>query len=345
MAQHLVSGLRDIDPPGFELILWGRADLIGEVPDWCRIAATDTNGAEWRGQGGLRSTPPHTGGVFLHQVRPLRDWNTVSVIYDTIQIRMTSPRRRPAVTAFLRRVARRSAVVLTISDHSRDCIARELGRPAEQIGRIDLPLDTALAERVRARRDAMSAADPAWLPSDVLYVGRLDVHKNIPGLIEAFAQSGLADGRQLRLFGPAVDESEPLRRVAAEHDLADGALDVAADRSDEQLIDAYANAAMLVLPSFEEGWGLPAAEAAACGIPVIATSYGSLPEVARLAHGPFHLVDVHAPGALTAALSEHVVDPDLATMRDDSLATVRSAPDAVGLADTVVRSIAQTRST
>ena len=48
-------------------------------------------------------------------------------------------------------------------------------------------------------------------------------------------------------------------------------------------IDLYADALMLVLPSYEEGFGLPVLEAMACGVPVIVSSRGSLPEVAGAA--------------------------------------------------------------
>jgi glycosyltransferase involved in cell wall biosynthesis len=43
---------------------------------------------------------------------------------------------------------------------------------------------------------------------------------------------------------------------------------------------------MLVLPSYEEGFGLPVLEAMACGVPVIVSSRGSLPEVAGAAAAP-----------------------------------------------------------
>ena len=51
-------------------------------------------------------------------------------------------------------------------------------------------------------------------------------------------------------------------------------------------IDLYADASMLVLPSYEEGFGLPVLEAMACGVPVIVSSRGSLPEVAGAAATP-----------------------------------------------------------
>ncbi|WP_243543959.1 glycosyltransferase [Pseudodesulfovibrio tunisiensis] len=49
--------------------------------------------------------------------------------------------------------------------------------------------------------------------------------------------------------------------------------------SDAELVGVYSGALALVFPSKYEGFGLPVAEAQACGCPVIATRCASLPEV------------------------------------------------------------------
>jgi glycosyltransferase involved in cell wall biosynthesis len=49
--------------------------------------------------------------------------------------------------------------------------------------------------------------------------------------------------------------------------------------STEQVVQAYARAQLLVSPSLYEGFGLPAAEALACGTPVVATTAGALPDI------------------------------------------------------------------
>jgi glycosyltransferase involved in cell wall biosynthesis len=47
----------------------------------------------------------------------------------------------------------------------------------------------------------------------------------------------------------------------------------------DELVKRYSAAKIAVVPSLYEGFGLPAAEAMACGVPVIATTGGALPEV------------------------------------------------------------------
>jgi len=53
----------------------------------------------------------------------------------------------------------------------------------------------------------------------------------------------------------------------------------------------YANATLFVMPSFEEGFGLPVLEAMASGIPVIASDGGALPEIVGNAGLIFHCSD------------------------------------------------------
>ncbi len=69
-------------------------------------------------------------------------------------------------------------------------------------------------------------------------------------------------------------------------------------------MDLFARAHMLVLPSLDEGFGLPVLEAMACGVPVVVSSGGSLPEVAGDAATPVAPDDVDGFAAAMAALLE-----------------------------------------
>jgi len=67
------------------------------------------------------------------------------------------------------------------------------------------------------------------------------------------------------------------------------------------LPDYYRAAAISVVPSLEEGFGIPAAEAMGCEVPVVASDAGGLPEVVE--HGVTGLV---VPRGDTAALAEAI---------------------------------------
>jgi glycosyltransferase involved in cell wall biosynthesis len=70
--------------------------------------------------------------------------------------------------------------------------------------------------------------------------------------------------------------------------------------ADSDLPALYGGAAVVVLPSLDEGFGLPALEALACGAPVVASRRGALPEVVGEAG---LLVDPEDEAALVAALA------------------------------------------
>jgi glycosyltransferase involved in cell wall biosynthesis len=86
---------------------------------------------------------------------------------------------------------------------------------------------------------------------------------------------------------------------------------------DPELVELYNAAQAAVLPSLEEGFGLPAVEAMACGTPLICSDRGSLPEVV----GPAgRLFDPGRPDELAAVLRQVLGDERLRdSMRESGL--------------------------
>jgi len=76
--------------------------------------------------------------------------------------------------------------------------------------------------------------------------------------------------------------------------------------STEQMVEYYAEASIAVVPSVYEGFGLPAAEAMACGVPLVSTDGGALPEVVGAAA---MVVPTQSPDALAQAIDSLLRDP------------------------------------
>lgn len=174
----------------------------------------------------------------------------------------------------------------------RELVPRALGRGAQVVTptavvaaavreHYGLPWDrvTAVPHGVEDQWFEAPPATPAWfrgrgLPEDYLvFVGSLDPRKNLPRLLEAHAILRAMDSQApaLVLAGPAGRE-QSLQGRAGVH--LTGWLD------DADLRSLVAASRALVLPSTDEGFGLPVLEALAAGRPVVISDLPVLHEVA-----------------------------------------------------------------
>lgn len=110
--------------------------------------------------------------------------------------------------------------------------------------------------------------------------------------------------------GSGLAKPEGLHKLAAELGIADMVL-FRPPVGQEQLADWYRAASVLVMPSYSESFGLVAAEAQACGTPVVAASVGGLPVVVRDGVSGY-LIDGHDPAEYARALRRFTTDPALA---------------------------------
>ena len=79
---------------------------------------------------------------------------------------------------------------------------------------------------------------------------------------------------------------------------------------DRRIVELYAEAELAVVPSLYEGFSLPAIEAMSCGVPLVATTGGALPEVAGKHGETCFLTEPGDAEALAAALQEALDHPD-----------------------------------
>jgi len=156
----------------------------------------------------------------------------------------------------------------------------------------------------------------------LLHVGTLEPRKNLSSLLRAYAslrRSGAID-HKLVLAGDRGWGYEPLLGLAEELGVVGDALFLGRVPA-AHLPALYNDAELLVYPTLYEGFGLPALEAMACGLPVIASNTSSLPEVLGEA-GLF--VDATDERTLAEAIVRVLDDADLsARMRSLGLERAR----------------------
>jgi glycosyltransferase involved in cell wall biosynthesis len=81
--------------------------------------------------------------------------------------------------------------------------------------------------------------------------------------------------------------------------------------SDDELSEWYGAAELAIVPSLYEGFSLPAIEAMSCGVPLVATTGGALPEVVGRDGESALLVEPNDPGALAVAILRALGDAEL----------------------------------
>jgi glycosyltransferase involved in cell wall biosynthesis len=197
--------------------------------------------------------------------------------------------------------ARRAPAIVVSSAYTAADVHHTLDVPAERI-HLCRPGAPAWADAVRLRRRTEAR-------EHILFLGTLDPRKNIGVLLAAYRQlrAEVNHAPRLVLAGGVPSSAAAWQSEAAAPDLA-GHVSLAGYVSQARRMDLFARAHLLVLPSLDEGFGLPVLEAMACGVPVVVSSGGSLPEVAGDAATPIAAGDVDGFAAAMAAL----LDPDVA---------------------------------
>jgi len=272
-TEYLLRGLRELQPAG-RWLLWGTAAVRPYTWPTAEVHET-TRSPHWQpSQFAIPYMPAHDVALYMHQVRPLRPGRAVTLIHDTMQLRFgSSGWRKLAKRVSHHVVARLSTSFVTVSEYSKATIERDLGIDGERLRVVRYPVDNELVTRVRSLHATLPGVDRA------LYVGQFATHKNLERLIAGFGETTFAArGGQLLLVGGDGNWQDRLRRVAGL--VAPGvSVTVEGAVAQERLEELYATSRLLAMPSLEEGFGLPAWEALSLGLPVCASTAGSLPEV------------------------------------------------------------------
>ncbi len=199
------------------------------------------------------------------------------------------------------RVVKQLPAVLTVSHNSKIDIHDQMGVALDRLTVVPVGVDH---EVFRPYDDVVKKKGRLMVTSSS------DVPmKGLVPLLEAIAK--LRVEREIDLI--VIGKPQPKGRVARALDRL-GLSDIVttiSGVSDEELARLYGEAEVAIVPSLYEGFSLPAIEAMSCGVPVVATTGGALPEVVGVSGETGLLVEPNNPEALVEAIGRLLDDAEL----------------------------------
>jgi len=232
----------------------------------------------------------------------------ITVDRDLDMEHATSPWKRATLRrwyAFLEmqmKVAKQIPRLVTVSENSRRDIVSQMGVPEDRLHIVPVGVD---------QQTFRPLPQVARVPGRIMTTASADVPmKGLIPLLEAIAKLRVErEDVHLVVIGKQKDKSKipaVLDRLGLEH-----AVEFVSGVEQERIIELYAEAEIAVVPSLYEGFSLPAIEAMACGVPLVATTGGALPEVV----GPDGIaaltVPPNDPSELALAIGRMLDDPEL----------------------------------
>jgi len=195
-------------------------------------------------------------------------------------------------------VAPRLDKIVTVSEASRSEIERYFAIPEKEVAVVHNGTDTELFRPVSSVEKE----------TDLLFVGRTeDRKKGLGTLLEAMAL--LPEHVTLKIVDGRIPDDGLVMRFLERHPIGHRVKLVRRMLEIEELVREYSSARAAVVPSFFEGFGFPASEAMACGLPVIANAAGALPEVVGSDGVAGRLVPPKHPQAMADAILDVLADP------------------------------------
>lgn len=213
--------------------------------------------------------------------------------------------KQSAYRFVLRRGLRQAKKIITVSDFTKRDLARQLKIPEQKMQTVYLAGEKILAQFATLPNPpdfgvylgAKFGVNKPFL----LSVGSFYPHKNLANLFCAFQRLRRDYGRDWQLVAVGSKDYfyEQMRKsVKLDRETWDNI--VFTDAVDDKILDGlYRAARLFVFPSYYEGFGLPALEAASRGLPVVASKAAAIPEIMGAAAYYF---DPANPSAMAAAL-------------------------------------------
>jgi glycosyltransferase involved in cell wall biosynthesis len=199
------------------------------------------------------------------------------------------------------RVLRSLPAVVTVSHNSKFDIHSQMGVPLERLTVVPVGVDHDIFK---------PNAQIPKVPGRIIVTTSSDAPmKGLVPLLEAVAKIRTTRNVSLTVIGKP-SPTGPIAEALARLSLTD-VVQTVTGVSDEEMAARYAEAEVAVVPSLYEGFSLPAIEAMSCGVPLVATTGGALPEVVGESGVTGILVAPGNPDALAEAIVKLLDDSSL----------------------------------
>jgi glycosyltransferase involved in cell wall biosynthesis len=202
-----------------------------------------------------------------------------------------------------KRVARKVPRILTVSSSSKRDIVEQYGVTPEQLVVVPIGVDH-LHFSPRPHVARVPGRIMTTASADVPFKGLLPLMESLAKLRTENPDAHLVVVGRLRANSPVAAAIERLG--------LHGAVRFESGISDDRMVELYAEASVAVVPSLYEGFSLPAVEALSCGVPLVTTTGGALPEVVGDDGATALLVPPGDPGAMSVAVARILGDARLA---------------------------------
>ena len=208
---------------------------------------------------------------------------------------------------FFPKFARHAARIVTVSEFSKQDIAKQYNVSADKIDVVYNGANESYKPVDRQTRKATMEKYTNGTPY-FIFIGSLHPRKNLTGLFRAFDMFRLSGGNtKLLIVGEKRWWTDDIKNVYNKMQHRDDVI-LTGWVSTGELNKIIGSAVAMVYPSFFEGFGIPIVEAFYCGTPVITSNQTSMPEVAGDAA---LLVDPHSPESIAEAMKQIAADEAL----------------------------------
>jgi len=207
----------------------------------------------------------------IHQHFQTRETSTLNPIFHAV--------KKFGYKKIFSHAIKNSAKIITPSEFVKKQLIGEWGVKEEKVEVTYEGVDDKIIQL--AKEKSVSSFQKPYL----FYIGNAQPHKNLSRLISVFKKlREKYPDLNLVLSGPdhifwEKIKSEIASSKTPRNDGQDSGILFTGYVSEEEMVGLYKNAEAFVMPSLEEGFGIPILEAMACGCPVVSSNAGSLPEV------------------------------------------------------------------